>query len=395
MSIGASPLLTPLMSWLPLGVAVLAAQAAAVAFCVRPSRRQLAASLGFLLCADVLLVVLLRVCVAHMGQLDYSESFFRWRWHFLVLALVAAGLPLPLWALGLKLVSARYGHSAQRPSLIHPVFGAALMAWLLAAAAILLVGGEFSFLPRPARITRIEVGLPGLSARLNGLRIAVLTDHHIGPLITPARARQRLRSLAATRPDLIVDLGDITEMDPSYQPEAAQILGDYSAPLGTFAVGGNFDVRCGTDSLREELAKVGVTYLENEAWPVTGDGAELWLVGLGDAWTGWADLDTALTEVPEGAAVILLSHSPDVIEEAATRGIPLVLSGHLHGGQVVIPFAGPVVGMSKFGTRFAWGHFHIGNTQLIVSRGLGEEGVPLRLFCPPEIVVLTLRSPGD
>jgi predicted MPP superfamily phosphohydrolase len=125
------------------------------------------------------------------------------------------------------------------------------------------------------------------------------------------------------------------------------------------------------------------------------DGAQLWLVGLGDAWTGGADLDRARADVPEGATTILLSHSPDVIEEAATRGVSLVLSGHLHGGQIVIPFAGPVVGMSKFGTRFAWGHFHIGDTQLIVSRGLGEEGVPLRLFCPPEIVVLTLRCPAD
>lgn len=349
------------------------------------------ASLGLLLAADVLLVVLVRVCVGQMGRLDYSESFSEWRWRFVVLVLVAAGLPLPLWALALRLAFPRPGRASGRIPIIDPLFQSVLLAWLLAGATILLAGGECSFLPRPARITRLQARLTGLPAQLDGLRIAVLADHHIGPVMTPSRARKRLESLAAAKPDLVVDLGDITESHPSYQPEAAQIVGECSAPLGTFAVGGNFDVRCGTDSLRQELRKVGVTYLENEAKRITRNGAEFWIVGLGDPWTGWADLGKALTGVPQGATVILLAHSPDVIEEATARRIPLMLSGHLHGGQVVIPFAGPVVGMSKYGTRFAWGHFHVGETQLIVSRGLGEEGVPLRLFCPPEIVVVTLR----
>jgi len=74
------------------------------------------------------------------------------------------------------------------------------------------------------------------------------------------------------------------------------------------------------------------------------------------------------------------------------RRLPLVLCGHTHGGQVVVPFAGPVIGMSRFGSRCAAGHFTIGATQLVVSRGLGEEAVPLRLFCRPEIVLVTLRE---
>jgi hypothetical protein len=191
----------------------------------------------------------------------------------------------------------------------------------------------------------------------------------------------------------VVELGDITDMDPRYQPEGARIVGECKAPLGTFAVAGNFDVRCGTDSLREALTANGVTYLENEAACVSVEGADLWIVGVGDPWTGQDDLDAALAPVPQNAATILLAHSPDIIEEATARDIPLLLSGHLHGGQVVIPFAGPVVGMSKYGTRFAWGHFQMASTQLVVSRGLGEEAVPLRLFCPPEIVLVTLRAP--
>jgi predicted MPP superfamily phosphohydrolase len=181
-------------------------------------------------------------------------------------------------------------------------------------------------------------------------------------------------------------------MDPSHQPEAADVLGECRAPLGVYAVAGNFDVRCGTDSLRKELARVGVTYLENESAPLVVRGETMWIAGLGDPWTGQDNLGAALADVPDGAPVVLLSHSPDIIESAAERRIPVVLSGHLHGGQVVIPFAGPVVGMSKFGTRFASGHFRVGSTHLVVSRGLGEEAIPARLFCAPEIVLVTLRA---
>ncbi len=183
-------------------------------------------------------------------------------------------------------------------------------------------------------------------------------------------------------------------MDPRYQPEAANIVGACRSRLGTYAVSGNFDVRCGTDSLREELVRAGVVYLENEAEPVTVNGATFWIIGIGDAWTGQEDLEAALEAVPEGAFTILLSHSPDIVESAVERRLQVVLSGHLHGGQVVIPFAGPVVGMSKFGTRFAAGHFLLESTHLVVSRGLGEEAIPVRLFCPPEILLVTLQSPS-
>jgi hypothetical protein len=221
----------------------------------------------------------------------------------------------------------------------------------------------------------------------------VLSDHHVGPLMTPARARERLRSFSKARADLVVELGDVTEMDPTYQPEAARIVGEHKAPLGAYAVPGNFDMQSGPDTLRKEFAKAGVTFLENEAKRVKVGQSDLWLVGVGDPWTGNADLDRALASVPRGMPTVLLAHSPDILEDAAARGIPLVLSGHLHGGQVVWPFAGPVVGMSKFGTRFAWGQSQIGQTHLVVSRGLGEEAIPLRLFCPAEIVVVTLRAP--
>jgi predicted MPP superfamily phosphohydrolase len=392
MTVEPSPLLVPLVSWIPLGLAILGAQVFWVAVCLRVRGRQLVLPGIALLATDIFLVIFMRACVAAMGRMDYSESFFRWRWFLLALVVVGAGLPVPLWALALRIAHRRQMRGGERTPPIHPVFQAALASWVTAAAIIVAAGGSFSFLPRPARITPVEVSVPGLPPQFDGLRIAMLSDHHIGRLMTPQRARKRLESLADAAPDLVVDLGDITEEDPRYQPEAAGIIADYKAPLGTYAVAGNFDVRCGTDTLREELARVGVVYLENEAACVALNGADLWLVGVGDPWTGEDDLDRALAAVPEGATAVLLSHSPDIVEEAAGRGVPVMLSGHLHGGQIVVPFAGPALGMSRFGTRFAWGSRRVGPTQLIVSRGLGEEALPVRLFCFPEIVLLTLRA---
>jgi len=330
-----------------------------------------------------------------MGRMDYSETFFQWRWLFLGLMVILVGLPIPLWALAVWIAHGRHTRPAGSVPLIHPVFRAGLASWLAAGAIVLAAGSEFSLLPRAAHITRVEVTPPALPPQLDGLRLAVLADHHVGPLMSPERARRRLASFPHTRPDLVIELGDITEMDPRYQPQAARIVGECKAPLGTFAVAGNFDVQCGTDTLRQELAKAGVRYLENRAARVSARGADLWIVGVGDPWTGQDDLDRALAAVPEGATAILLSHSPDIIERAVARQIPLMLSSHLHGGQVVVPFAGPAVGMSRYGTRFAWGHFHMGATHLVMSRGLGEEALPLRLFCPPEIVLVTLRAAAE
>lgn len=376
-------------SWLPLAMAVLALQFGAVIALLRPTRSRLLPSAAALLLADATLIGLGRFIAARMGRMDYSESFFQWRWYFLALVLVSAGLPIPLWLGALRLA---IGRSSGRSSAIHPLFRTVLVMWLATNLVTLLMGGELTYLPRPARLQQIDVSIAGLPTDLDGLRIGVLSDHHVGPLMTPARAERRLAALSKADLDILVDLGDITELDPRYQPAAADVIGKWKAPLGSYAVPGNFDMNCGTDTLRKELARVGVTFLENEAARITVGQAELWIVGVGDPWTDEADLDKAMANVPRGAPTILLAHSPDILREATSHRIPLVLSGHLHGGQVVFPFAGPVVGMSKYGTRFAWGRFTLNGTQLVVSRGLGEEAIPLRLFCPPEIVIVTLRA---
>jgi len=103
------------------------------------------------------------------------------------------------------------------------------------------------------------------------------------------------------------------------------------------------------------------------------------------------DLDKALAEVPDEAVSILLSHTPDIIEPATAAGVDLMVAGHTHGGQIVLPFIGPPVVPSKFGAKYAWGLFNHSGTRLAVTRGVGMITPRIRFRCRPEVVLLTLR----
>lgn len=381
----------PLHAWLPLATLLLLAQAGSVRLVLRPPRALLWRAFVALLLADAMLVALLRFCVARLGGMDYSEQFLVWRQWFLAMGIALIGLPIPLWVVALRVAGAGRALPDSKLPIIHPLFATALVMWLATTLLTITLGADFTFWPRPARITRIDLPISQLPRELDGLRVAIVTDLHTGELVTPRTVSIRLQSLKSVKADFLVLLGDITYLDPTYQPEAARLLAEYVIPGRTFAVGGNLDSGAGTDTLRAELAKVDIIYLENATTRVAVKGVKLTIAGLGDLWTGNGDLTRTLSDTSASDVTVLLSHSPDILPEAVAKKVALVLSGHLHGGQIVIPFAGPAVGMSRFGTRFASGHWRIGETQLVVSRGLGEESLPLRLFCPPEIVIVTLR----
>jgi hypothetical protein len=110
------------------------------------------------------------------------------------------------------------------------------------------------------------------------------------------------------------------------------------------------------------------------------------------AYTGKADLAAALAGIPEGVVVILLSHAPTIVRDPLAGRAALILAGHTHGGQVVLPVIGPLYVPSRLGRRHAAGLHRIGNAWLFITRGVGEIIPPLRINCPPEIALLTLRA---
>jgi uncharacterized protein len=250
------------------------------------------------------------------------------------------------------------------------------------------------------------------------LKIGVIADVHAGGPIMPA---ERIAAIAqatnALQPDIIVLLGDFTASHKfktrAVAPEEwSDALSTLRAPLGVHAILGNHDwwddlgaQRSGKGPVlgRRMLERVGIPVYENEVTRITKDGQGFWLAGLGDqlafitgrkaAWREFAgvdDLPGTLAKVTDDAPVILLAHEPDVFTKVPAR-VSLTLSGHTHGGQVRVFGYSPMV-PSRYGNRYAYGHVVEDDRHLIVSGGLGCSILPVRIGCPPEIVMVDVNS---
>ncbi len=238
------------------------------------------------------------------------------------------------------------------------------------------------------------------------LSITVVADLHAGgPNMGLERVRQVVDVAQALNSDLIVILGDyfathrfVTERVP--HPLWAAELGRLKARLGVYAILGNHDWWYDVAGVRRALAAVRIPLLENDAVLLDDRGRRFWLAGLGDQLAHWLgpshfrgedDLRGTLAKIDSDDPLILLAHEPDIFTKVPER-VALTLSGHTHGGQIVLPFVPPVWTPSQYGARFAYGHIVEQGRHMIVSGGLGCSKVPLRLGVPPEIVRVTLGA---
>lgn len=237
-------------------------------------------------------------------------------------------------------------------------------------------------------ITRQTIGVSGLPDALGGLRVGLLTDIHRSRWVSHDEVRHSVSSLMAERPDLIILGGDyVTLRDRQYMVPCADALAPLSAPDGVFAILGNHD----DDSrMPAALATNGVQVLKDARTHLTIRGEGIELAGI----RYWTRRPADIAALVRGATspVVLLAHDPRRLNEAAALGIPLVLSGHTHGGQVVLPGLGAIAAQ-KFPVVAGMGRRD--RTAIFVSRGVGTVYVPVRINCPPEVAVLTLQpEPG-
>lgn len=233
--------------------------------------------------------------------------------------------------------------------------------------------------------TRQSIVVPRWPAALSGFRIGFMTDIHRSQWVSDLDLRHAVDSLMAQRPDLIVLGGDyVTFADRRYIGPAAEALARLNAPHGVFAVLGNHD---DDREVPAALTRHGIEVLRDARTERRVRDERIDLVGI-RYWTR-RGAEIAAAARGAGSHAILLAHDPRRLREAAALDIPLVLSGHTHGGQVVLPVLGAVAAR-KF--PVVAGSAALGNTRIFVSRGVGTVYVPVRLACPPEIVVLTLQS---
>jgi predicted MPP superfamily phosphohydrolase len=273
-----------------------------------------------------------------------------------------------------------------------------LVRVLLTVLAVGLGLAGWAFFVEPGRlVTREETLLvPGWPPQLSGLKVALLSDLHVGaPFVDAAKVHEARRRVDAWRPDLVLLAGDVLvgRDAPGAKPlspaEAVAPLTGWDAPLGVWAVLGNHDWWVDGEATTRALQAAGMRVLENEAVPLETGRGRVWVAGLADAWTRKTDAQRALSFVTDDAPVLAFTHNPDVFPDMPAR-FSVVFAGHTHGGQVRLPLLGAPIVPSEFGQRYAAGAVLEDGRLLFVTSGVGTSILPVRLGVPPEVALLTL-----
>jgi uncharacterized protein len=267
--------------------------------------------------------------------------------------------------------------------------------FLLVAIAILFATSVYAqgVEPRWYTIKKIDVTVAGLDPVFEGYKIVQLTDLHARSAFMDRQQLEKVARLAnQQQPDLIAMTGDyVTNNADKSEEMLANAFGKLRAKDGVVAVMGNHDR--GDDSTPIERAlQVGkIKLLNNAVHSIDRQGSLLNIAGVDDVWLKRANLPKTIAQLPNTGANILLAHEPDFGDiAAASYRFELQLSGHSHGGQIVLPFAPRVT--PPWGKKYINGLYRVGTMQLYVSPGVGTTGPPKARFnCRPEISVIVLH----
>jgi len=234
-------------------------------------------------------------------------------------------------------------------------------------------------------LTRATFPVSGLPEALRGLRIGVLTDIHRSQMVSHEMVATAVRMLMAEKPDLIVLGGDyVSWRDQRYVDPAADALAPLSAPHGVIAILGNHD---DDREMPAALAAKGFTVLKDARTRLAIRGEVMDVAGI----RYWTYKIGEIAHVMRGTVphAILLAHTPKRLIEAQQLAVPAVISGHTHGGQIVLPGIGAIAAREF---PVIAGIAQRQGTTIFVSRGIGTVYIPIRINCPPEVAVLTLDT---
>ncbi|GAB5896036.1 metallophosphoesterase [Mycolicibacterium mageritense] len=272
-----------------------------------------------------------------------------------------------------------------------------VVAGAVVAVVVALLTWGYAEAMRVPRLRRVDVDIDRLGTGLDGLRVAVITDTHYGPI-----DRTRWSALVVDRvneldADVVCHVGDIADGTVDVRLPQARPLAAVHARLARVYVTGNHEYFSEAQGWLDYMGGIGWDALHNRHLVVERNGDKLVVAGVDDATAQasgvaghGANLEAALADSDPTLPVLLLAHQPKQVAEAAAAGVDLQISGHTHGGQIwpfnfLVRFEQPVVqGLSRHGDR----------TQLYTSRGTGFWGPPFRIFAPSEITLITLRASG-
>jgi predicted MPP superfamily phosphohydrolase len=260
------------------------------------------------------------------------------------------------------------------------------------AASVAAVFAYAKYLePRWIQWRTVRLQLPGWPAALSGYRLVQLSDLHLaeGRGLTPHALRQICRQVNRRRPDCIVLTGDFVSALDETSLAGISELAVLSAPDGIYGVVGNHDYWTDERDVEDHVRAAGVKVLMNQHQRIGRRGGSFVLAGVDNIWEGRPDLDATLSGIADETTVILLAHEPNYGDIAVKDPrVVLQLSGHSHGGQVRIPWIGPLA-LPDLAFRYRV-HRPGRAFYLYTNRGVGMAEIPFRLNCRPEITIFEL-----
>lgn len=234
----------------------------------------------------------------------------------------------------------------------------------------------------------------------NNMKIAFISDLHYNSFMNKERFQKMIDKINLANPDIILFGGDLFDspesnpVDNETREELITLLKSLQAPYGKFAVLGeedqeNQDIK---DSMYNIFYYADFELLDNTNVLLHSDGIHsINLVGIDSLLGGTPDITQAMSNVDTSNFTIVLTHAPDLVSQLPLNGIDLVLSGHSHAGQISLPLFGPLVGKPG-AKKYTHGSYEINTTELIVNNGLGTENFDIRIFAPPQCIMLRLTN---
>jgi len=242
-------------------------------------------------------------------------------------------------------------------------------------------------------IHQFELTLPRLPGAFDGCRVVHISDFHLGTRLTRPQLAEIIHTVNQQQPDIILITGDFVTFHPElFIDDLTAELSRLNPKEATLAVLGNHDHWTDPELVRAGLAASGIVELCNDVYPLVRGDSILYIAGVDDLMAGEGNLDKIIGSLPQSSGSILLVHEPDFADISGNTGLfDLQLSGHSHGGQIILPWLGPLY-LPHFGRKYYTGLNRVNGMYVYTTTGLGTAELQFRVNCRPEIGVLTLRS---